>query len=69
MTPPLGKIPSVMTCKCALLGRVFLGVLATTLVAQAAPSCEAWNTEEYFWTAVATDREPPSPSLRLSESP
>ena len=48
MTPSLGKIPTVMTCKRALLGGVFLGVLATTtLAAQAAPSCEAWNTKEF----------------------
>ena len=48
MTPSLGKIPTVMTCKRALLWGVFLGVLATTtLAAQAAPSCEAWNTKEF----------------------
>ena len=40
MTPSLEKIPTVMTCKRALLGGVFPGVLATTtLAAQAAPSC------------------------------
>ena len=30
MTPSLGQIPTVMTCKRALLGGVFPGVLATT---------------------------------------
>ena len=45
-----------MTCKRALLGGVFPGVLATpTLAAQAAPSCEAWNTKEYFKAATLED--------------
>ena len=56
MTPSLEKIFTVMTCKRALLAGVFPGVLATTtLAAQAAPSCEAWNTKEYFKAATLED--------------
>ena len=56
MTHSLEKIPTVMTCKRALLGEVFPGVLAsTTLAAQAAPSCEAWNRNEYFKAATLED--------------
>ena len=56
MTPSLGKIPTVMTCKRTLLLGMCLAVLATPpLAAQATPSCEAWNTEEYFRAAAAED--------------
>ena len=56
MTPSLEKISTVMTCKRALLAGVFPGVLATTtLAAQAAPSCEAWNTKEYFKASTLED--------------
>ena len=62
MTPSLEKIPTVMTCKRALLGGVFPGVLATTTLAgQAAPSCGAWNTNEYFKAATLEDASLRSP--------
>ena len=45
-----------MTCKRSLLGGVCLGLLAAAAVAaQAAPGCEAWNTNAYFETATVED--------------
>ena len=56
MTPSLEKISTVMTCKRALLGGVFPGVLATTLAAQATPSCEAWHQQARHEAQAGGDR-------------